>query len=163
MATAIRRVGAAANAPSRARVNGENASEEKEVIDLEPIGRQQQADLQNDWVTIAQRYARGAHLWAEKGWQWVTPDWHADPEVWPPLAKLTWLYVQQMVITTHLQLIKVHLDMPVWCIWCHDGQEKPEGEPWSGGTCWRHSNLVGMTQGLAKDLGWWSGPKDGEE
>ena len=84
------------------------------------------------------RFANGWLKYREKGWKWEEPDWDTDPETWPPLAKVMWLYVRSHDAITQAQWLRHMTAHPGWCRECHDGEDRPLG--WTGTyhVCPRH-------------------------
>lgn len=51
--------------------------------------------LREKWLRSIIRFGRGVTLMQELEWEWEEPDWTADPEMWPGIAKL--LYVHCLI------------------------------------------------------------------
>lgn len=131
---------------------GATTTRAREDEDLEPIARKQLDELRERWLDLSARVARGRNLWRERKLAWEEPDWEAEPETWPPVAKVLWLYVRQRLTEERLQYTAHFPDTPAWCQQCRPEDAKlPDG--WHVSTCPDHANTVGMTQIFAAQLG----------
>lgn len=82
---------------------------------------EQLAIVRGLFVADVHRFAKGGHLWATKGWEYVEPEWEADPETWPPVAKLLYLYAR-MQRHAHDAMYQSHFsDRPTLCRACTPG------------------------------------------
>ena len=99
------------------------APEETPAPDL---AHEQQAEMRVVAIVAMQRFGKGAVLWAENDWQWVEPDWEADPESWPPLAKLLWLFDRALNGLSQAQALGAMKAWYGWCKGCHPDEEKPD-------------------------------------
>lgn len=143
MAIAMKRASA-----SHARAREETV--EDAAADLDRINQEQLANLREGWRELSLRAGRGMVLWHDREWEWEEPDWDADPETWPPLAKVLWVYVRMRLTEERLQYA-AHGFGPAWCHVCNDDAEMPKGYHHS--TCPGHSPLAGMVANFAEHLG----------
>lgn len=99
------------------------------------------------FIDLAQRFGKGGSLWATKGWGWEEPDWAADPETWPPVAKLLWLFDRMVNVEGRLGMLRHFSASPEFCDSCGP---KP-GEHYRLTICDMHGSIEGVKT-MARDL-----------
>lgn len=124
---------------------------EEEAPDLRAMGLAQWGEMRAIAFDAMQRFGKGARLWTEKDWQWEEPDWDANPETWPPLAKLLWLHIRAETALSHAQFLSHLVTQPGWCASCHAGEERPK---WARSfyICPDHTNYPDQVRALAGAL-----------
>lgn len=98
-------------------------------------------------IDFMQRFGVGASRWAEKGWQWKEPDWTADPETWPPIAKMLYLHLRYDALLTRANFAR-HFMKPSYCPSCSARPSMAHGQ-WA---CPEHTDWVTHVRRLAADL-----------
>lgn len=112
--------------------------ETDERAELIRASAEQLVRYQDIALTAMNRFARGWMMRQEQHWEWEEPDLEADPETWPRLAKLLWLFDQAYSAVGACQFnAAVGREQPEWCPECHDGDTTtPKG--WRFGVCPLH-------------------------
>lgn len=124
----------------------------KPTIDRNAL-RQEAADqleaYRQEAAFFMQRYGAGAARWAERGWTWQPPaDWTTDPETWPPLAKLLYLYLRGDALITRANMLRTFRERPHYCPQCGD-RPTSHHQQWD---CPAHTDWALHVQRLAADL-----------
>lgn len=99
---------------------------------------------------LLNRFARGWLMRQEKGWTWEEPDYEADPETWPPLAKVLWLLDRGYSEMSGAQFMVHFRQSPEFCPNCHPDEPMPKG--YHQAMCSAHNNrtVIGV---LARGMG----------
>jgi len=116
-------------------------------------GVSQLAKLRQEHIEITARFARGWLKYQKANWEWpegfVLDDWNTDPETWPPLVKLAWLYDRLHGLHAQINWLRHFPDRPNWCSDCHEGKRL---EGWRATICVDHLPRTGVLT-VAKDWG----------
>lgn len=100
--------------------------------ELMRVAAEQLISYQDIALNALNRFARGWEMRQKHGWTWEAPDLEADPETWPPLAKVLWLLDQANAAVSAAQFLGHFREQPEWCPSCHpDEQETPKGYRWA--------------------------------
>lgn len=120
----------------------------KELETRRDDSRSQLEAHQAQFIAFIKRLGKGGALWEEKGWEWQEPDWSSDPETWPPVAKILYLYCR----AKHEQVkanYRSHYSLaPAWCREC--GGEKPAN--YEVGLCVNHIDWALQVKAIARDV-----------
>lgn len=106
--------------------------------------------LHRDWfVHDMLRLGKGAARWAVEGWEWEEPDWESDPNKWPHVAKILWLFIRVQRHAHDQTYLAAFKDRPERCGMC-----EPGGHPYLCVWCDEHAAELDMrsVQALAKAL-----------
>lgn len=101
------------------------------------------------------RFGRGLAKWQESAFAWVEPDWEADPETWPPAARVLYRTVQMNTLVRNIGWLQT-IGRPGLCLTCKDeGKvEAPADADYYAFYCPVHEvdNAVGSVKTLARVL-----------
>ena len=88
MPVQLKRVGGKLVGPA-ARAEDEAAEESAgpSVVELREMALAQHRELRARTTADLLRLGKGLRIVTERGLSWEDPDWNADPETWPPMAK----------------------------------------------------------------------------
>lgn len=154
MAIQVKRVGGAVAelmAPQQEEEQGSSSSEELRQAAREEAAAQL-LQYREQAIVALRRMGKGLVLWQEKGWQWEEPDWAADPESWPPLARLLYLLHRSQTAMTRANWLRHFKEHPEWCTECQPEAPSPQHV---GAHCEaKHVNHAEAVRTLARDLGW---------
>ena len=169
MAIRAKRLGGAVAEKAPPSQEEEQKSLEEARAERLAEGVSQLAKLRQEHIEITARFARGWLKYQEASWEWpegfdgyvVAPpsllrhdlesldDWNTDPETWPPLVKLAWLYDRLHGLHAQINWLRHFPDRPNWCSDCHEGK-RPKG--WRATICVDHLPRTGVLT-VAKDWG----------
>lgn len=112
----------------------------------------QLVSYQEQAIALFKRIGKGGALWEERGWEWTEPDWSVDPETWPPVAKLLWLFARLKHCQREANYLRHYAKWAQWCAVC--GGEKPVN--YETKLCVNHMDWVKQVKAIAGDLFGWA-------
>ncbi len=132
-------------------IEEDRGAKHAEPTQLEQVAFGQLVSDREVLKVILERIGRGQAKRDNQAWDWVEPDWGADPNSWPPLAKLTWLIVRSHHLMADICL-RNDLRRPSFCRDCEGDKEFEE--PWHQMRCEKHQCTTQSAKTLATSLGW---------
>lgn len=130
-------------------------AEKQPDIDYEALraaSARQLAEWRGQAAVFMQRYGKGAALWVERGWTWEEPDWTADPETWPPLARLAYLWHRSRHALNRANWLRHFSERPEWCSECEPA--KPSPQHMAANCIEKHVDHAEAVKAIARDMGW---------
>lgn len=115
-------------------------------IAMAELAWEQQEGYRADVVANWLRFAKGMVMWQTAGWEWQPPT-GTDPEKWPPLAKMLYVYLRADGALTRANFAK-HFQRPSYCPSC---QDKPAGG-YGVWLCPEHTDWRSQVMTLAADM-----------
>ena len=126
MPVQLKRVGGKPVGPAaRAEEDAAEESAGPSVVELREMALAQFRELRARTIADLLRLGKGLRIVTERELSWEDPDWNADPETWPPMAKCLWLFMHAQAAASQAQYLSHMRSQPGWCARCHEGEERP--------------------------------------
>lgn len=121
--------------------------DEPDKAAMREMAWEQQAGYRAEMRECLSRLGKGIGLYPPDSWEWVEPDWEANPETWPGVPKLIWLLSRVTVAQQRANFAR-YFQRPGYCQFCED---RP-GTGWSQTPCIAHVDWRIYVKQFAADL-----------